>query len=174
MKKRKMSFFQNLDEMASQIHVSEIMVHDIKTIKENDKVHNALEKMGKFSIAGLIVTDKEAYPIGIVSEGDIIRKVFLKNKNPKKIQVKDIMSGDLLTIEPNLKLGEVSVLMKKNNVSKLPVIENNKLVGYVTKSDLLEKMNELYYQNTRLRWFPIFLLIQFIVIVLLILAYVNK
>jgi hypothetical protein len=51
---------------------------------------------------------------------------------------------------------------------------NHKLIGYVTKSDLLEKLNEIYYQNTRLKWFPVIVMIVIIIAVVLLVAYITK
>ena len=91
-----------------------------------------------------------------------------------KIMVKNVMSKGLLTIKPTLSIGETGVLMKKHRISKLPVIDNGDIIGYVTKSDLLEELNEIYYQNRRLLWTTVIISIQFIVIAILLFLYINK
>jgi CBS domain-containing protein len=171
---KKLSFILDLDRIITETPVSTIMVRDIKTIKETDTVFDAVNIMSDYSISGLLITDIKDYPVGIVSEGDIIKKVFHKGKDPKKIKISEIMSRHLFTIKPGLSIGEVAVLMKKHNVSKLPIVENDRLVGYVTKSDLLEKMNEIYFQNSKLKYFPIIIMVLLIIISVLLVWIVNK
>ena len=168
MKNDKLSFFKSLEKKITEIPVSEIMVRDIKTVQDNATVKEAIDIMAQHSISGLLITNEKEYPTGIVSEGDLIKKVFHKNKNPEKIKVSEIMSRHLFTIKPTLNIGETGVLMKKHGVSKLPVVEGDKLVGYVTKADLLEEMNELYQQNTRLKWMPAIFMVLLIIIAVLV------
>jgi len=172
--KKKFKFMKSLDKLATEIPISEIMVKNIKKIRDNDKVQKAINLMARHSISGLIVCDNKDDPVGMVSEGDILKQVMFKGKNPTKILVKDIMSKGLMTIKPNSSLGETGVLMKKHKISKLPVIDDGDIVGYVTKSDLLEELNKIYYQNRRLLWTTVFITLQFIVIAILIFAYLNK
>ncbi len=171
---KRFKFWKSLDKLATEIPISQIMVKDVKKILDTDKVQKAINIMAKESISGLIVCDKNDDPVGMVSEGDILKQVMFKGKDPTKILVKDIMSKGLLTIKPTSSIGETGVLMKKHKISKLPVIDNGDIVGYVTKSDLLEELNEIYYQNRRLLWTTVFITIQFVVIAILIFAYINK
>jgi CIC family chloride channel protein len=172
--KKKLNFFNRINRVITDTPVSEIMVTYIKTLHEKDNVQKAIDMMAQYSISGLLVVNGEGYPLGIVTEGDIIKKVLHKNKDAKKIFAKEIMTPHLFTIKPGQSIGETAEQMKRHNVSKFPVVENNKLLGIVTKADLLEKLNEIYYQNTRLKWLPLVMLIQLIAIAVLILMYVNK
>lgn len=172
--RKKFNLFKSLDKLATEIPISKIMVKDVKKILETDKVQKAINMMAKHSISGLVVCDMKDDPVGMVSEGDILKQVLFKGKDPTKILIKDIMSKGLLTIKPTSSIGETGVLMKKHKISKLPVIDNGDIIGYVTKSDLLEELNEIYYQNRRLLWTTVIITIQFIVIAILLLAYINK
>ena len=171
---KKISFFKSLDKLITEIPVSEIMVKNIKTLKEDDDVQKVVDLMADFSISGVLIDNADDYPVGIVTEGDVLKKVLHKKKDPKKVRIKDIMTKHLFTITPELSIGETAALMKKHNISKLPVVEHNKLVGYVTKSDLLEELNEIYYQNARLKWLPLVFVMLLIVIAILVFMYINK
>ena len=156
-------FFKSLDKMATEIKISEVMVTEVLTLNQESTVQKAVDLMALHSISGLIVCDDKDYPVGIVSEGDMLKQVFHKKKNPAKVKIKEVMSKKLTTISPELSIGETSVLMKRKSISKLPVVKNRKIIGYVTKSDLLEKLNEIYHQNRRLLWLTAFVVFQFIV-----------
>ena len=171
---KKYSFLKDLDKIITETLVSELMVKDIKTIKETNTVQDAINMMAEYSISGLLITNVKDYPVGIVSEGDLIKKVFHKHKDPGKVKISEIMSRHLFTIKPSLNIGETANLMKKHGVSKLPVVENERLVGYVTKADLLEKMNEIYSQNTKLKYLPAIVMVLLIVISVLLVMLVNR
>jgi CBS domain-containing protein len=172
--RKKYNIFTKIDKIITDTPVSQIMARDIKTLQEKDSVQKAIDLMAQYSISALLVVNGENYPLGIVTEGDIIKKVLHKNKDARKITAKEIMTPHLFTIKPEQNIGETAELMKKHNISKLPVVESNKLLGIVTKADLIEKLNEIYYQNTRLKWLPLVMLVQLIVIAILIMMYVNK
>ena len=166
--------FTQIDKIITAIPVSEIMVKDIKTLNENDPAQKAVEMMAKYSISGVIICNAKNFPVGMVSEGDLLKKVFHLGKNPKKVLLKQVMSRKLMTIPSNMNIGETSAFMKKNKISKLPVMDSDKIIGYVTKSDLVEKLNEIYKQNRKLMLMAILIAVQFVVIALLLVAYINK
>lgn len=164
-----------MDKLITETKVFEVMITSLKYLNENDTVSKAIELMANFSISGVLVNNNKNKTVGIVSEGDIIKKVLYKKLNPDKIKLKEIMSKNLYTINKDKSIGEAAELMKKNNISKLPIInDKEEMIGYITKADLLEKLNEIYYQNTRLKWLPILFLLELIVICILIWLYLNK
>lgn len=90
--------------------------------------------------------------VGIVTEKDIAKALGLFRKlvegkhwdeRMKKILVEQIMSKDLITIHPEQSLSEVVKIMLRNRISGLPVVENGKLVGMITKTDLVRAAKEL-------------------------------
>ncbi len=168
------NIIDNLSKTLTAIPVSEIMVKNIKTLHESDTAQKAVNLMAQHSIAGIIIVDKKNKPTGIVTEGDLIKKVFHKNKNSKKILLKNVMSKKLLSIKPSINIGQASALMNRHNISKLPVMENNKIVGYVTKSDLVHKLNDIYKQNRKIVLMAIMIAFQFILISVLLVMYLNK
>lgn len=134
-------------QIITNIPVSKIMITNIKTINQKDTVQDAINLMAEHSIAGMIVVDDDEKPIGIMSEGDMIKKVFAKKKDPSKVKLKEIMSTDILTITPDISIGKASSIMRKRGISKLPVTKGKKFVGYITKSDILDETYKMYRQN---------------------------
>ena len=97
------------------------------------KAANLLEEEG---IRGLIVVD-EGEAVGVVVCRDIVYEVTSEGKNPQEVAVEDIMSTDLIVAEEDEYLNEVAMAMVRNNVSRVPVVREDMLVGIVTQSDIL-------------------------------------
>ena len=117
--------------------VRDVMAKNVKTVKTDDTVHAAVKKMNKFDIGSVIVT-ASGRPVGIITETNIMRRIVGPRMDPATIWAKDIMTGPLITIDPNADLTEAAKLMAKNNINRLPVMEGNKLVGLISSTDILK------------------------------------
>ena len=122
--------------------IKEIM-KDVRTIAPEDTVKEAADLMNRHSIGSLVVVDSKKKLVGIVTERDILQKVTAQNKLAGKVLVEDIMSNKLITIDANELLDDAVYLMIKNKIKKLPVIENNELVGIVTATDIVANSSEV-------------------------------
>lgn len=97
-------------------------------------VQDTAALMTKNKIGNCIVVDKK--PIGIITESDIIRKVVSKGKVASKVNVTEIMTTPIIVIDPYMDLDEARKIMGKCNLRRLPVIENNELLGIITIKDI--------------------------------------
>jgi len=122
--------------MSGLIMVRDVMAKNVKTVKTDDTVHAAVKKMNKFDIGSVIVT-ASGRPVGIITETNIMRRIVGSRMDPATIWAKDIMTGPLITIDPNADLTEAAKLMAKNNINRLPVMEGDKLVGLISSTDIL-------------------------------------
>ncbi|MCX8154197.1 MAG: CBS domain-containing protein, partial [Candidatus Bathyarchaeota archaeon] len=86
-----------------------------------------------------IVIAENDKPIGIVTERDIIVKCLAKELNPREVKAKDIMSSPVISIEPDVEMLEAAKVMVSRMIRRLPVVENNKLVGIITTSDMIKE-----------------------------------
>jgi signal-transduction protein with cAMP-binding, CBS, and nucleotidyltransferase domain len=86
--------------------------------------------------------DDKNYPIGIITERDIVRRVISDNKDPKYTKANEIMSKPLITIETNTFVYDVSVKMVKNKIRRLPVVKDKTLSGIVTITDIIKYFHE--------------------------------
>lgn len=122
--------------MEVKMPVKEIMTRDVVTIDiKNDVLHLA-QKMLSFDVGSVIVTDKKQ-PVGIVTERDIVRKIVSRNLKPEDISIKELMTTPLITIPAAEDITDIMHKMVKMKIRRLPVVENGKLVGIVTDTDLL-------------------------------------
>jgi len=135
------------------IKVQDVMNEEIITIKENEQVSHARNLMLKYGYSRILVVNQEAKLAGIVTEKDLTRK--MRAKGPKwkrrpidKISIHRIMTPNPLTISPHRELREAVELMIKNNISSLPVVDEEEIVGIITKGELIE----FYSQKFSGKW----------------------
>ncbi len=117
--------------------VREIMKKNVITIDAEKTIEEACKIMGEKHIGSLIVT-LDNKPCGIFTERDLISKVISKNVNMKEAKVKDFMSSPLIFVKPDFHIREAAKIMFEMHIRRLPVIENDKLVGIFTSSDFIE------------------------------------
>ncbi len=116
------------------------MTKNVVTIDINKSVLEAAELMTEKGKGCLVITDGDS-PVGIVTERDVVRRLVAK-KMPLDIKVSDIMTKNLVTVKPNASLKEAARLMSGNKIRRLPVLEQNKLVGIVVASDFVRNVGK--------------------------------
>jgi len=104
-------------------------------------VFHALEIMVDKNVSALVVMEDEKL-VGIFSEKDYARKVILKGKASKNTTIRDIMTGNLITVCPSSSIDHCMQLMTNNFTRHLPVLEDDKLVGIVSIGDLVKYIIE--------------------------------
>lgn len=122
--------------MTADIPVKEIMTRDVCTVSKDETVLNASRKMIECGVGSVVVMENSK-PIGIVTERDIITKVVARNKTPSEVIVEEIMSYPLITVTPTTSTREAGIIMLKKGIRRLPVINEGKLVGIITDTDIL-------------------------------------
>ena len=115
----------------------DIMQKNVITIELEKTAQHASTILKDRDISFLVVV-KDSKPIGIVSERDIVRKVVAENKESSQIQLESIMSKKFKGVEPNASIESAVQKMLNNNIRRLVVLENEKLVGVITQTDLTE------------------------------------
>ena len=119
------------------------MTSPVITMRSNAKVSEAASAMCAHNIGSLVVVDRNEKPIGIITERDMIRKVVVTSKNPKSIDVTQIMSSPLVTGNPKMGLEDSAQLMINKQIKRLPIIDQGKIVGIVTFTDLIRAQPQI-------------------------------
>ncbi|MHA1276321.1 MAG: CBS domain-containing protein [Candidatus Helarchaeota archaeon] len=117
-----------------RISVQDIMTHKVIGVEQNTNLSEVIRLMNEKKIGSIVVLDKEK-PIGIITIRQIL-KIAEKCTPPDSIKARDVMSHPLITIEPDANLRTASILMLQKGVKKLIVVDNEKLVGLVTTTDI--------------------------------------
>ena len=106
------------------------------TVAPDTTVYNALVLMADKNIGALCVTEGDRL-VGLISERDYTRKIVLRGKSSRTTQVREIISGHVISVTPQSTVDECLHLMTDNRVRHLPVMENGKLTGLVSIGDLV-------------------------------------
>ncbi len=114
--------------------VKEIMTPIIKTYIEST-VSDAAKIMTMKNIGSLFI-EENGKIVGIITEGDILRKIVAESKDPKNIAVRDIMSSPLITIDAEKSIEEANELLAEHKIRRLPVGSNGEVIGIVTMRDI--------------------------------------
>ena len=109
------------------------------TILTLDSVSNLVHKMINFNI-GAVIVSKDQKPLGLVTEKDVLERVFLSGKKPDRTYVKDIMTSPLTTIDYKESLMKVLKIMIDKQIRRLVVTKKGKAIGIVTERRILEAL----------------------------------
>ncbi|UCH72136.1 MAG: CBS domain-containing protein [Thermoplasmatales archaeon] len=115
--------------------VKEAMKTNPFTVKPKTTVKEAAELMRNKNIGNCIVLEEK--PIGIITESDILKKVVAEDLKASEVLVEEIMQTPLIVIDPYVDIEKAMQTMVKCNIRRLPVVENEKLIGIITVKDIL-------------------------------------
>jgi signal-transduction protein with cAMP-binding, CBS, and nucleotidyltransferase domain len=122
----------------SNTFVNDIMNKDIVIVEKLNWLQEVAEKMDKLNSDCAIVTDNSK-PIGIVTDRDFVTKIVSKGK-PLFTEIYEVMSSPLITISSKKTILEASEIMKEKGIHKLPVKENEQIVGIITTNDIVKDL----------------------------------
>ncbi|MEM2971847.1 MAG: CBS domain-containing protein [Candidatus Bathyarchaeia archaeon] len=123
------------EESGMTLKVEDVMIKEVITIDEKSTVKEAAEIMNKFEI-GCLIAVRKGKAVGIITERDLLKRVVAEAKDANKTKVKDIISSPLVVAEPRMDLEEAVKLMFQMKIKKLPVVDEKRLVGLVTLTDI--------------------------------------
>lgn len=116
--------------------VASAMVRDVLTVRADQPVDDAAAIIVEKRVTGVAVVDDQHHCVGIVSESDVLSK--------RGETVGDVMSRELIEVDEDTPLDEAAELMLTSRVRRLPVIRDGKLVGILSRADLVRE-----FRNTR-------------------------
>ena len=155
-KKDLLRFFK--DRCAGRWKVRDLMTGDVKTVTENHTISHVIGIMEENDISRVVVT-RDGGVAGIITSENLsfatfedpekgipVEKVyFIRKTSEDKRKVRtismltagDIMTEDVITVDPSADASEAASIMLENNISGLPVVEDDELVGIITKTDII-------------------------------------
>jgi len=117
--------------------VKDIMTRNVATARPDTSLREAAEIMADNHI-GCLVVKTDGKINGIITDRDVLLAVAdEKNKNLGSLKVKDIMTNYVITIHSANPVEKAVRLMIENRIKKLPVVDNDRLVGIITMSDII-------------------------------------
>lgn len=133
------------------MYVRNRMTKDPYTIEIGSSISDTVALMKDNNLKRLPVVNGEKV-VGIVTKGDIQKvsptkatslSVFELNYLLSKLKVDDAMSKEIITINPDDLLEEAAVIMRQKKIGTLPVVEDGKLIGIITESDIFDSFIDL-------------------------------
>ncbi len=125
--------------MKSSVPISALLHHKgtaLWSIAPEATVFEAIKLMADKNIGSLLVLSGDRL-VGVFTERDYTRKIALQGKRSKETQVREILSGKIVSVAPHHTVEECMRLMTENRVRHLPVLENGKAIGIVSIGDLV-------------------------------------
>lgn len=141
--------------------VKDVMTPYVVSVLPDQSVFDAAKLMLEKKISGLPVVDDTGNLVGVVTEGDFLRRAEIgtRRQRPRWVEffmgpgrladeyvrisgrkVRDVMTRDVRAVAPDTPLSEVVRLMERHNIKRVPVVEGGKIVGIVTRANLLHAM----------------------------------
>jgi len=117
------------------LKVKDIMTRDVAYVNPASTVIEAAQLMQKHNVGSVPVCDQSGV-IGIVTDRDIIVRNVAHGKSPQSTPVKDVMTSQVTTVNPDMDVNDVSRIMSQNQIRRIPVTDNNKLVGMLSLGDI--------------------------------------
>ncbi len=117
--------------------VRDIMQKNVVTIQEEKTALDAAKLISEKDISFLVII-KDGKPIGVITERDFVRKIDAEDKNASQVPLSKIMSYKFRWVEPSTDIEDAVQKMLNHNVRRLIVLENEKLAGVITQTDLAD------------------------------------
>ncbi len=149
--------------------VADIMSRSVVAISPDAPIAQAIRLMIDHRVSGLPVIDTEGRAVGMLTEGDLLRRVetgtegeapgwfasfFFPGHQAERYvhthgrRVAEVMTPDVVCVEEDAPLSEVAVLMQRNRIKRLPVVREGKVVGIVSRADLVRVVGESLRRST--------------------------
>jgi CBS domain-containing protein len=133
--------------------VQELMTPDVITISNDASLKEAARRMIEAGVSGLVVTDEAGTVEGVITEGDFVKSEAGRRAEKRahllrwftrqdeapsgEQQVGDVMTSDVISLSPEADHVEAARLMQESAIKRVPIISEGRLVGIVSRSDIL-------------------------------------
>ena len=145
------------------MQVREFMTSDVITVRANTPVHDIAALMVEKRISGVPVLDANGQVIGILGQGDLLHRTEVGTERRHKwwlrvfgdpnalarefskahgLIARDVMSKNVISIGPDAELREAADMLDRHKLKRLPVLENERLIGILTRGDLVRALTQ--------------------------------
>lgn len=139
----------------------EIMTTDVLRATPDQSIHDVARKLLERSVSALPVVDERDRLVGIISEGDLLRRVetgterkqswwldLLASHEEKSrdfvkshaVHVRDVMTQEVITVEEETPASEIAEILEENRIKRVPVLKGEQLVGIVSRADIIRAL----------------------------------
>jgi CBS domain-containing protein len=119
--------------------ILKIKGHDVWSIAPDASVYDAIHLMTDKKVGALTVIE-DSKLVGMISETDYTRNVILKGRSSQNTSVKEIMTTQVLYVQPKQDIEDCMVLMTEKRTRHLPVLNEGKLIGLISIGDVVKSI----------------------------------
>jgi CBS domain-containing protein len=119
--------------------VVELMNKNVVTCHPAEKLSVIVNKFELFNIAGMPVVEKGKL-VGVVCQSDVLKG--LKTGSMQELSVKDVMVANVIVASPTESVVVIARLMVEKHINRIPIVENDSVVGIVTRGDIIRAVAE--------------------------------
>ncbi len=117
--------------------LKDMLNRDVITIVPTAAVSEAAYLRMREESVSLVVVDTEMFPIGIVTDRDLVISVIAEGKDPEEVIVEDVMTKDIVYVEEDTNILDILSTLSEYSVRRMPVTKDGKLTGIVSVDDLI-------------------------------------
>jgi CBS domain-containing protein len=115
--------------------IRDIMEKNVVTIEYDKTALDAAHLISEKDVSFLVIMEKNI-PIGVLSESDFVKRLAAVDKKASEVIVSEIMSSNFRWVKPETEIEDAIQKMLNNNIRRLIILDNNKLAGVITQTDL--------------------------------------
>jgi len=115
--------------------IRDIMEKNVVTIEDDKTALDAAHLISEKDVSFLVIM-KNNTPIGVLSESDFVKRLAADDKKASEVIVSEIMSSNFRWVEPETEIEDAIQKMLNNNIRRLVILDDNKLAGVITQTDL--------------------------------------
>jgi len=135
--------FLTIQEQANEVlkvkRSGSVIIENPYTINQDKTVQDAIDYANEKEVSGLLVVNSDSKLTGIVTDRDFATRIAANNL-PFETPAEKIMSSPLITINHDSTIPEAAEMMNSKKIRKLAVTENNKIIGIITSTDLVNQL----------------------------------
>ena len=121
--------------------IRDIMEKDVITIENAKTAQDAAKIIAEKDISFLVIMN-DGKPEGILSESDFVRKIAAEDKKASEIKITEVMSYKFRSVAPTTTIEDAIQKMLNNNIRRLIILDNEKLAGVITQTDLASYLRD--------------------------------
>lgn len=120
----------------------DVMTADAKCIGENDTVTDAAKRLAELGVGSMPICGEDDRLKGMLTDRDIVVKVIAEGRDPSTVTAGELGEGKPVTIGADDSIDEALSTMTEHQIRRLPVIDDQKLVGILSQADLAREIPE--------------------------------
>ena len=119
--------------------IREVMTNPVIRINPEESVAVAARTLAHYNIGVLPVCGGDGRVCGLVTDRDLVTRCVASGRNPNCTSIREVMTSNVVSVAPDMDVGVAAHLMGREQIRRLPVLENGKLCGMVSLGDLANR-----------------------------------